>query len=259
MPIHPTAIVAPEAQLGSGVSVGPYAIIEREVSIADGCVIGGHAQMLGRVELGRGSTIGPGAIIGGLPQDVSVSPTSASGIRIGRENVIREHVTIHRSLSAAEMTTLGDGNFLMVGAHVGHDCRVGDDNILANNCLLGGHVQIGNGAFLGGGAAFHQFVRVGDRSMVQGLSACAMDIPPYVNASGRNSVWGLNMTGLRRAGFDARARAEVKEIYHIFYREKLGKADAIAKAEQRSWGPEALRFLEFFQGATIRGICLRTR
>ncbi|MFT5192914.1 MAG: UDP-N-acetylglucosamine acyltransferase [Verrucomicrobiales bacterium] len=258
MHLHPTAIIDSKAQLGSGVTIGPFAIIEAGVAIGDDCVIAGHAQILGRVELGEGTRIGSGAIIGGLPQDTSFDPEILSGVRIGRRNDLREHVTVHRGTSEGAMTIIGDRNFLMVGSHLGHDCKMGDDNTLANHCLLGGHVQMGNGGFLGGGGGYHQFVRIGDRVMAHGLSAISMDLPPFVMASGRNGIVGLNSVGLQRAGFSPEARAEVKAIYRIFCREGLGKSQAIMKAETRIWGPEATRFLEFVKAESVKGVCLRS-
>jgi len=257
MAIHPTAVVDSQAQLGADVSIGPYAIVESGVSIGDGCEISGHAQLLGTVELGEGCRVGPGAVVGALPQDLSFDRSQPSGVTIGAGCDLREHVTIHRSTLPGVVTTLGERNFLMVGAHVGHDSQVGDDNVIANHCLIGGHVEIGNGNFLGAGAGFHQFVRVGDRVMVQGLTACSLDFPPYVMAAERNRVFGLNSVGLRRAGFSKEARAEVKEVYKLFFRSRLRLQEALGTARERTWGPEASRFLEFVGGESRKGICLR--
>lgn len=258
MAIHPTALVDSEAQLGADVSIGPYAIVEGGVSIADGCVISGHAQLLGTLELGAGCKVGPGAVLGAFPQDLSFDPSLPSGVKIGAGCDLREHVTIHRSTAPGVVTTLGEQNFLMVGAHVGHDSQVGDDNVIANHCLIGGHVQIGNGNFLGAGAGFHQFVRVGDRVMVQGLTACSLDFPPYIMAAERNRIFGLNSVGLRRAGFSKEARAEVKAVFKLFFRSQLRLKEALGQANERSWGPEATKFLDFVGGESKKGICLRS-
>ncbi|NCF92164.1 MAG: acyl-ACP--UDP-N-acetylglucosamine O-acyltransferase [Verrucomicrobiaceae bacterium] len=258
MAIHPTAVVDSQAQLGADVSIGPYAIVEGGVSIGDGCEVSGHAQLLGTVDIGEGCKVGPGAVLGAFPQDLSFDRTRFSGVKIGAGCDLREHVTIHRSTKPGVVTTLGERNFFMVGAHVGHDSQVGDDNVIANHCLIGGHVHIGNGNFLGAGAGFHQFVRVGDRVMVQGLTACSLDFPPYVMAAERNRIFGLNSVGLRRAGFSKEARAEVKEVFKLFFRSQLRLQEALGKARERIWGPEAEQFLKFVGGKSKKGICLRT-
>lgn len=258
MPIHPTAIVDPQAKLGSNVSIGPYAIIESGATIGDGCELAGHVQLLGQVELGEGCRVGPAAVLGALPQDLGFDPQQESGVKIGASCDLREHVTVHRSTQVGVVTTLGERNFLMVGAHVGHDSQIGDDNVIANHCLIGGHVQIGNGTFLGAGAGFHQFVRVGDRVMVQGLTACSMDFPPYIMAGERNHIFGLNSIGLRRAGFSKEARAEVKAIYKLFFRSQLRLKEALEQANDQAWCPEAAAFLEFVGAPSKKGICLRT-
>lgn len=258
MNIHPTAVVDPKATLGSGVSIGPLTIIEAGAVIGDDCQIAGHVQLLGQVILGEGCRVGPGAVLGGLPQDRSFDTRVSSGVRLGRGNDIREHVTIHRSTQEGGWTTLGDGNLLMVGSHLGHDCQMGNDNALANNCLLGGHVHVGNGVFFGGGSVFHQFVRVGDHVLAQGISGFSLDLPPFVIGSGTNGVSGLNSIGLRRAGFDSQTRGEIKEIFRLFYRENFSRQQALAEAGGRTWGHEAQRFLDFVQADSKKGLCLRT-
>ena len=258
MPIHPTAIVDSNAILGTDVSVGPYAIIAAGATIGDGCEISGHAQILGNVQLGAGCRVGAGAILGGFPQDLSFDRATSSGVIIGSGCDLREHVTVHRASRAGCQTQVGNGNFFMVGSHVGHDCQVGDHNVFANHCLLGGHVQVGNHNFLGAGAGFHQFVRVGDRVMVQGLSAISLDLPPYVMAFGKNWVSGLNNVGLRRAGFNSETRNEIKELYKLFYRSTSLLQESLQRAAKRPWGPEADAFLEFLRSGTKKGINFRS-
>ena len=149
--IHPTAIIDPAAELAEDVEVGPYAIIGPGVRAAAGCKVAPHAQLCGTVELGEGTTVGHGAVVGADPQDLTFDPSVQSGVRLGKNNTLREHVTIHRSTGEGGWTTVGDDNFLMAGTHLGHDVQMGDGNILANNCLFAGHVIVGNGAFFGGG------------------------------------------------------------------------------------------------------------
>lgn len=259
MPIHPTAIVSEHAKLGNDVEIGPYAIIEGPATIGDGCQIAAHAQILGSTHLAEGNRIGPAAIIGGLPQDLSFDPNTQSHLHIGPHNDIREQVTLHRSATAGEATVIGAHNFLMAGSHLGHDCQVGSHNILANNALLGGHVEMGDGAFIGGGTVVHQFVRIGDRVMTQGNSGFSQDLPPYVIGYEINWVAGLNSIGLRRAGFGKDARAEIKELFRLFYRTRLSKAEALRQAEEQSWGDDARDLLDFLASPSKKGVCLRTK
>lgn len=259
MNVHPTAVIGSGASLGAHVSVGPFAIIEEGVTLGDGCVISGHAQLLGDVTIGAETHVGSSTVIGGPPQDLGFDPKTQSGVRIGTRCQIREHVTIHRSTSEGGSTSIGDRNYLMAGAHVGHDCQMGHDNTLANQCLLGGHVELGSHTFLGGGAAIHQFVRIGDHVMAQGHMGSSLDIPPFVMASGVNMVTGLNSVGLRRAGFNAEERAELKTIFKLFYREEKPLREAIREANDADWGDRAKQFLEFMEAPSRKGVCMRSR
>jgi UDP-N-acetylglucosamine acyltransferase len=253
--IHPTAIVDPGAELGEEVEIGPLAIIEAGVRIGRRCVIRGHAQLVGRVSLGEGCEIGHGAVVGADPQDLGFDRRIESGVEIGSHNVIREHVTIHRSTRDGGHTRMGDRNLLMVGCHLGHDVEIGHSNILANGSMLGGHVHLGSGAFLGGGTGVHQFVRLGDRCMAQGHASISQDVPPYVLVADTNRICGLNVVGMRRAGFSAATRANVKEAFHRIYLAKRNREEALESTLAGDWGPEALAFIEFFRSPSKRGIC----
>ncbi len=259
MSIHPTAIVSDQASIGNDVEIGAYAIIDGPAVIGDGCQIAAHVQILGSTQLAEGNRIGPAAIIGGLPQDLSFDPSTVSHVSLGAHNDIREHVTIHRSATAGETTVLGEKNFLMAGVHLGHDCQVGNHNIIANNALLGGHVEIGDGAFIGGGSVVHQFVRIGDRVMTQGNSGFSLDLPPFVIGFEINRIAGLNVIGLRRAGFSKEARAEIKELFRLFYRARLTKRAATDQAVGQPWGEDARALLDFLTAPSKKGVCLRMK
>jgi UDP-N-acetylglucosamine acyltransferase len=253
--IHPTAIIDPEATLGSQVAVGPHVVIEGAVQIGDGCEIQAHAVITGRVIMGGGNVIGYGAVIGGDPQDFAFRPELPSAVHIGDGNRIREYCTIHRGSKENTATVVGDGCYLMAGAHVGHNVRLGDRVVIANNALLGGYVQVEEGVFIGGGCVFHQFIRVGRLSICQGASAFSKDIPPYTMAAGRNGVAGLNIVGLRRAGFSPEQRAEIKEAFALLYRRGLNVTQALGVARERAWGAEARACLEFVGAGKKRGYC----
>jgi UDP-N-acetylglucosamine acyltransferase len=253
--IHPSAIVDPDAQLGNGTEIGPYSVVGAEVKIGDGSIIQSHAVIEGNVTIGAGNFIGHGAIIGGAPQDLSFSPERKTRIDIGNENVIREHCTIHRGSADGSATKIGNENFLMAGAHIGHNCEIGNNVIIANNCLLAGHVRVDDGAFLGGGSTFHQFMHIGRLVMVQGSSAFGKDLPPFVIAAERNSVLGVNVIGLKRAGFNAKDREEIKNAFKLLYTSGLNISQALEKAAATEFGAAAREFFDFVASAKKRGIC----
>lgn len=252
--IHPTAIIDSAAQIDPSVEIGPYAIIEGPAQIAAGCRIEAHAQLVGDVRVGQGCVIGRAAVIGGTPQDLSFDPSTQSGVILGVNNVIREHVTIHRSNKPGCFTTIGDGNFFMVGCHIGHDSHVGNRNVIANAVLVAGHVTLGNNSFLGGGAVFHQFIRVGDYCMIRGNSAFGMDVPHYCTGYETNLLAGLNVIGLRRAGFTAADRTEIKKIFQTLFTSGLHLSQAVAAAKSLSLNDRSVRLLEFVATPSKRGV-----
>ena len=255
MKIHATAIVDPGAQIGSGVEIGPYSIVGRGAKIGDNTLIQSHAVIEGDVTIGAKNFIGHGAIIGTTPQDLSFSPERKTKIEIGDENVIREHCTIHRGSAEGSATKIGSKNFLMAGAHVGHNCEIGSNVIIANNCLLGGHVRVDDSAFLGGACVFHQHMHIGRLAITQGQSAFGKDIPPFVIAAERNNVFGLNVIGLRRSGFSAKDRDEIKAAFRLIYTSDLNLAQALEKSATIKFGGAAREFLDFVANAKKRGIC----
>ena len=255
MKIHSTAIVGRHAQLGRDVEIGPYACVGSEVSLGDRSIVQSHVVLEGPVNLGADNFVGHGAIIGTWPQDLSFDPKTKSSVRIGARNVIREHVTIHRGTTEGSATSMGDDNYLMAGAHLGHNCSIANKVIIANNCLLGGYVQVEDGAFLGGGSVFHQHMRVGRMAIAQGHSAFGKDIPPFVLAAEHNYVFGLNMIGLRRAGFSPQDRDEIKAAFRLLYTSGMNVGQAIEKSATINFGSAAREFFEFVANAKKRGIC----
>lgn len=169
--------------------------------------------------------------------------------------MIREYCTIHRGSPEGSATKIGDKNFLMAGAHVGHNCAIGNNVVIANNCLLAGHVRVDDQAFLGGGSTFHQHMHVGRLVMVQGSSAFGKDLPPFVIAAERNSVFGVNVVGLRRAGFSAKDRNEIKAAFKLLYMSGLNIGQAIEKAATMKFGAPAREFIDFVANAKKRGVC----
>lgn len=253
--IHPTALIDSDAQIDPSAEIGAYVIIEGAAKIGPRVKVLPHAQVMGDVTVGAGTSIGRGAVIGEQPQDLSFDPATASGVVIGEGNVIREHVTIHRGSKPGSMTRIGDHNFIMGAAHFAHDVQIGNRNVVANAALLAGHVQVGNNSFIGGGAVFHQFLRIGDYCIIQGNGGLGKDLPHFCCAQRINRMTGLNVIGLRRAGFSSADRAAIKEAFDLLFRSGLNLTQAIAKADEREWPEVCQKFLDFVRTPSKRGIC----
>lgn len=255
MPIHPTAIIHPDALIAEDATIGPYVCIEGPAEIGARCILQPHAILAGRVRIGNDTSIGYGAIVGAPSQHLAHPPDHPGEVVIGSFNVIRELCTIHRSTAEGGATRIGDHNYLMAGAHLGHDVLLGSHAVIANNALLGGHVQVGDRVFIGGGSVFHQHIRIGRLAITQGASGFGKDIPPFTLAAGRNTVVGLNAIGLRRAGLDPGQRQEIKNAFKLLYKSGLNTAQALDAAADLDWGPEAREFFDFVREAKKRGIC----
>jgi len=229
-------------------SIHPAAVIEDGVSLGAGCVVHAYAVLKRHSVLGDGVVVHSFAVIGGDPQFLKFDPATASGVRVGAGTVIREHVTINRSIHAGQATGVGARCFLMAGSHVGHDSVVADDVVLANNVMLAGHVSVGDFCFIGGGAAVHQFTRLGECSIISGLARMAQDVPPFAMAAERNEIIGLNLIGLKRRGLGRAAIGELKDAFRAVYFTP-GNIRDIAKAALaggKFQTAEARQFLIFF-------------
>ncbi|MGA9777215.1 MAG: acyl-ACP--UDP-N-acetylglucosamine O-acyltransferase [Verrucomicrobiia bacterium] len=251
--IHPTAIVHPKAKLDSSVRVGPYAVIDDGVELGADCVVGPHVYLTGLTTIGAHNLFHAGCVIGDAPQDLKYrdEPTR---LRIGDHNVFREHFTVHRSTKPDTDTVIGSHNFLMINAHVAHNCIIGDHVILANGALLGGHVVVQDRAFISGNCLVHQFTRVGTLALMQGGSAISQDLPPFTVALRVNELCGLNSVGLRRAGFTAEQRLELKKLYHLLFRSGKNQREAITGARKIFTGAAAKALLDFISNAK-HGVC----
>ena len=255
MSIHPTAVIHPQATLGARVRVGPFAVIEEGAQLGDDCAVHAHAFIGGNVALGEKCTVGHGAVLGGDPQDFAFKPQVRSRTVIGGGTRIGEYVTIHRGTTEGSETVVGEGCFLMGGAHLAHNVRLGSGVVIANNALLGGYVDVGDRVFIGGGCVFHQHIRIGRLAICQGASAFSKDIPPFVIAAGRNGVAGLNVVGLRRAGLGAGERAEIKRAFDLLYRTGKNATQAILAAHAEKWNDAGRAFWDFVAAAKKRGLC----
>jgi UDP-N-acetylglucosamine acyltransferase len=212
--IHPTAIVEDGATVGHGCRIGPYCVLGPDVHLAEGVTLHSHVALAGRTRIGEGTTIWPFASIGHAPQDLKYAgePTE---LVIGARNRIREYVTMSPgTVGGGGVTRIGDGGLFMMHSHVGHDCTVGDNIILANCATLAGHVTVEDNVILGGLAAVHQFVRLGRGAMVGGLAGVVADVIPYGMVAGeRGHLIGLNLVGLKRRKVDRRALADFRAAF----------------------------------------------
>lgn len=212
--IHPTAIVSKSAKLGANVEVGPYSIIGDDVKIGDGTIVKSHVVIEGDTEIGKNNIIFPFATIGLVPQDLKFKGEK-SQVKIGDNNTIREHVTIHLGTKDdAMLTRVGNNCLLMVGVHIAHDCVIGNNVILANNVTLAGHVKVEDHVLIGGLSAIHQFARIGHGAMIGGMSGVENDVIPYGLVMGeRASLAGLNLVGMKRRNI---AREEIHALRNFF-------------------------------------------
>lgn len=250
--IHPTAVIHPEAQLDPTVDVGPYAVIDAGVKIGPGCKIGPHAHITGITTMGANNVVHSGAVIGDAPQDLKYKD-EPTRLRIGDKNVFREHVTIHRSNKLEEDTVIGSENFFMAGSHVGHNCQIGNNNILANAAMLAGHVTLQDRIFISATCMLHQFVRIGTLALMQGGSGVSKDLPPFTIATGVNTMCGLNVVGLRRAGYNSEQRLELKKLYHTLFRSDKLFRERLEEAKANFSGDVSKVMLDFISSSK-RGV-----
>lgn len=248
MSVHATAIVSQGAEIGAGVKVGPYAVIEDGVAVGEGCEIASHVVLKRFTRLGRRNRVFEYSVLGGEPQDVKFRGES-SRLIVGDDNLIREGVTMHRASGEGEATTVGSRNFIMIGVHVAHNCSIGDDNILANEVALAGHITVEDHAFLSNNVGCHQFVRIGRYAMVGGKSKIVQDVLPFFVTDGNPArVRGLNTVGLRRAGFSAEARRALKDAYRLLFRGSVALGEAL-ESLGRVDDPNVRHLVEFIRGS----------
>ena len=254
MTIHPTAIIDPEAEIDSEVEIGAYVVIDGRVKIKRGTRVMAHAYLTGWTEIGEGNEIHPGAALGGAPQDKAYHGQE-SYLRIGANNIIREHVQIHRGTAPGSATIIGNDNFLMATSHIGHNCRLGDNVILANGAMLGGYADVGNNVFISGNCVVHQFVRIGEYALMRGLSGTSRDVPPYAIVDWQHTVRGVNVVGLKRAGFDEKRIRAIRTAYRVLFRQGRNLALAVKEVENSNGANQDVAALLEFIKASKRGVC----
>ncbi len=255
--VHATAIVDPQARLGAEVEIGPYCIVGADVDLGDGVILHSHVVVAGRTKVGARSQIFPFASIGHRPQDLKYAG-EPSELIIGSDCMLREHVTMNPGTEGGGMITrVGDRGLFMMGAHVAHDCQIGDRVIMANNATLGGHVVIEDDVILGGLSAIHQFVRIGRHAMIGGMSGVEHDVIPYGLATGeRARLQGLNVVGMKRHGL---ARADIQTLSKAYGR-LFGAEDTLAERVERlaaEYGEAAgvADIVAFVRAKSSRALC----
>lgn len=253
--IDPTARVADGAKLGADVYVGPFCAIGPEVTIGDGSRLVSHVSIQGHTEIGEGAKIQPFASLGGPPQSVHYKGEPARLV-IGKNCDIREGVSMNIGTAGGRMETrIGDNCMFMLGAHVAHDCIVGNNVIFANNATLGGHVEVGDHTFLGGLCAIHQNTRIGEQVMVAGVVGVRHDIIPFGATDTQGDLGGLNLVGLKRRGFSRETIHKLRAAYrNLFFGSGALAARVDAADKQYGDDPVVQKVIAFIRSAGKRRI-----
>ena len=254
MGIHRTAVISDDFAIDPSVEIGPNVIVEKDVKIHPGVKIMANSYICSGTEIGEGTVIHMGAVIGNVPQDYSYKGEKTF-TKIGKGNIIREYVTIHRGTGEGTATVIGDNNMFMVSAHVGHNCKIDDNVIIANGTLLAGHVHVESGAFISGNVVFHQFCKVGKLAMIGGFSGVNKDVPPYMLVRGPSAIRGVNLVGLRRSGMSREAIKEIRQAFKTIFLSKMGLDEAVQKVRQDSSTPEIEHLIKFIEQSK-RKICV---
>ncbi len=260
MPVDPSAVLAPTARvhpdawIGPQTVIGDYAVIEADVRIGAFCRIEPYVQIKRWTSLGDHNEISAGTVLGTDPLDKAFTG-ERSYLRIGHHNRIREHFTISRGTRPESATEIGDGNFIMTSGHIAHNCRIGNQTVICSCALVAGYVEIEDQAFISGGVAIHQFSKIGRLAMIAGGVRVNRDCPPFFLYGGLYAEpKGLNLVGLKRAGFSARQISELKRAYRLLYRSGLPLSRALEDIQAEIPTEEARHLVAFIRRSE-RGIC----
>jgi UDP-N-acetylglucosamine acyltransferase len=260
MPVDPSARVAatarvhPDAVVGQGVAIGEYAIVEEDVVIGAGCRLEPYVYVKRWTTIGERNEISSGTVLGTDPLDKNFRG-ERSYLRVGDGNIIREHYTVSRGTQPESVTEIGDSNYIMTSGHIAHNCKIGNNCVIASCALVAGHVEMEDQAFISGGVVIHQFSKIGKLAMIGGNSRVNSDVPPFFLYSDFNvAAKGLNLVGLRRAGFSKADTDALKTAYRLLYRSGLKLEEALARIEAEL-PSEHTRHLVSFIRASKRGLC----
>lgn len=262
MPVDPSAYIAstarvhPEAVIGPGTRIGEFCVVESDVVIGKGCTLEPYVYVKRWTTMGDENEISAGTVLGTDPLDKLFSG-ERSYLRIGNRNRIREHYTISRGTQPETATVIGDGNYIMTSGHIAHNCIIGNETVVASCALVAGYAEVENQAFISGGVVVHQYSKIGRLAMIGGNTRVNLDAPPYFLYSDFNiSPKGLNLTGLRRAGFSLSEIKNLKEAYRLLYRSNLRLEEALTQIETDFRSEHTLHLVSFIRQSK-RGICRR--
>jgi UDP-N-acetylglucosamine acyltransferase len=253
MHIHKTAIISPKAKVADDVSIGPYSVIEEGAELGPGCCLSPNVYVCKDTIVGAGCMLYMGVCLGEKPQDLAFK-NRPSRLIVGKNNVFREHVTVHRGTEEGSVTEIGDDNYFMCLSHIGHNCKLGNKIIVCNNTLLAGYVEIQDMAFVSASCLIHQFVRIGTMAMIGGGVRLNKDFPPYMRTAADNIVESYNIIGLRRAGYPADIREDIKKAYRILYRQGYNTEHAIKLLKASSCSRPVQEVIDFIIQSK-RGVC----
>jgi UDP-N-acetylglucosamine acyltransferase len=252
--IAATARIHPDALIGEGCRIGEFCVIERDVVLGADCVLEPYVYIKRWTTLGNENEISAGTVLGTDPLDKGFKG-ERSYLKIGNRNKVREHYTISRGTKPEAATVIGDGNYIMSSGHIAHDCRIGNDTVICSCALIAGYVEVGDGAFISGGVVVHQYSKIGRLAMIGGNTRVNLDAPPFFLYSGFDiEPQGVNLVGLRRAGFRTADVSALKRAYRILYREGVMLETALERIEAEIPGEAPLELVRFVQ-ASKRGIC----
>lgn len=252
--ISKLAQIGKSARIADDVDIGHFVIVEDGAEISSGVKIWPNAYICGGTTIGEGTEVHMGAVLGHFPQDLLFDRNKKTHLVIGKKCVIREYATLHRSTDEDSPTSVGDNCYLMAASHVGHDCHVGNNVIIANGALLAGHVTVEDSSFISGNVVIHQFCRIGALSIIGGFSAVNKDVPPYMLVRGPSLVRAVNVIGLRRAKFSRELMSDIKEAHKYLYASDLNTSQALEAIKKIRQSKELDHLIDFIRSSK-RGIC----
>lgn len=259
--VHKTAIVEDGAKIGANVKIGPLCLVGPQAEVGDNCVLESHVVISGRTVLGPDNHLFPFTSIGHAPQDLKYQG-EASELHIGKNNVLREHVTMNPGTEHGGLITrVGDNCLFMAGSHVAHDCQVGNNVILANNATLAGHVHVADRAILGGLSAVHQWARIGEGSFIGGMSGVENDVIPFGMVMGnRAHLAGLNLVGLKRSGMERDSIHNLRNAFKKLFDDEVPLQTSVEQvAEEYAADASVMKVVEFIREASDRRLCVPSR
>jgi len=249
--IHPTAVIEDGAQIAASAEIGPMCWISSQAKIGENVKLLGQVTVYGNTTIGDGTIVFPGARLGCGPQDHGNEFQPEAKLIIGKNNIIRENVTMHSGTPKEHFTTVvGDGGMFMINSHIAHDCVVGNNVIMTNNAVIGGHVHLGDGVILGGNCAVHQFVHIGRKAMVGGVSGVSRDVIPFGIANGMPArLRGLNVIGMSRSGIDEKTIKACTRAFMFIFKGKEGNFEERVNAAYEKFkdNPMVIEQLDFIK------------